>query len=539
MAKHKNKLIIVFFVVLFLLGLKFIPHVGVYFDENPEQNILRSNVREYAQLFKVNKLDEYYRLMGVHEISGDIERDHGISAYYLFTPTLLLKNISEHYVSVLWHLYTYMIFFIGVIYFYRLIKYLFKDDRIAIISTALYHLTPRVFIDGLYNNKDIVLLSFLIVMIYYGLKFIYEKDKKSLILFSIASAFVCNTKVIGLLFLFIIGAGYIIKMIADKEFNRKNFIYGLTGAVLSLLFYIILTPAIWGSGHFKLIEFIQYCLSNSVNFSRHSGAVLFEGTRYNAIDNPLPWYYLPKMMMVTLPIITSILFLTGIGIMIYKFVKDRKDWKNELFKLVIVICIFLVPFITAIVSHPVIYNGWRHFYFLYGPLMIFVSYAVYYLFKQNKIKKVLIGLISITLIFNLYYIFRYGVANTGYYNVLVNRNTLGKNYELDYYNVTSQEAVTKFLNSGKAEVNDDGLVYIYGSEFNHRIVSDLYEYTNEYVQSRIKEIKADDLQAAIDDGKVVYDLTNQVYTYVDMSNYELAYTYKIFGSNIIRFYKMR
>ena len=537
-TNHKEKIITIsFFLILFIIGLFFIRNIDVYFDENPEKDILKSNIREYAQLIDFDRLDQHLGQEGIPVISESIEKDHGISAFYLYTPLLTLKRVSLHLSSVMWHLYTYTIVFIGVIYFYKLINYLFKNKKVSYVSTLLYFFAPRIFIDGLYNNKDMVLLSLLVVMIFYGFRFIFERDKKSLILFSIVSAFVCNTKIIGLYFLGIIGLGYIIKMIIYKEFNKKNFLYGLAAAILTVLIYIFLTPAIWGSGKIQLIEFIKYCLDNGMAFSRFSGAILFEGVRYSFPDNPLPWYYLPKMIVITLPIIYSILFVIGIPMMVYRYIKSRN--KELLFKLILLLMIFIVPFMIAVLKHPVIYNGWRHFYFLYAPIMILASYSIYNLVTIKNVKYIVYGLCILTLCFNGYYIVRYGIRNTAYYNILVNRNTLDTNYELDYYNVTSQDATYKFINSGNAVASDDGYIYIYGPNFNHRVVSDLYEYTTQYLQSKIKEVKPQDLKDTIKSGKIVYALCNSAYLYDDMSNYELVYSYKIFDSSIIWFYKLK
>lgn len=540
--KNKYKyLLIGIFSILFLIGLCFIPHINGNFDENLEQNILLGNVKDYFELSGLEELSDSLNEKGIISISESSEKDHGMAPYYLFTPVLTLRNYSMHYTSILWHLYTYLIFFLGTIFIYKLTIYLFKSKKVSIISTLLYFISPRILIDSLHNNKDIILMSLLIIMIYYGLKFIKEKRYRYAVAFAIVSAFVCNIKILGLFFLFILGVGYIIHTSIEKKWNKHNFLCGLLAAVMSVVLFIILTPAIWGTGSFKLFDYVNYCLTNSVNF-RGSITVLFEGVRYNHDSNPLPWYYLPKMMTITLPIILIILYLLSLILFFIRFVKSIKNRKISFqeYSYLIIFIIFLVPFMIAITSKPNIYNGWRHFYFLYGLIIIFSSFSINYILniKEKKLVYIFYSIVIITIVINIFYLFKYGVANTAYYNILAGRNNLSHIYELDYYNVTSIDALHKLEKSSKYEVNDDGHIYLYGSGFNNRIITDICTNSSKYLKDKIIVVTDDNIEKYLKENKIIYSLNNSVYSYIDMSKYEHIYSYKIFNSNIISFYKL-
>lgn len=112
------------------------------------------------------------------------------------------------------------------------------------LSTLLYFFSPRILIDSLHNNKDIIFMSLIIIMLYYAFQLIKEKKFKYAILFGIASAFVCNVKVLGLLFLALCGLAYILNLCLNKEWNKHNFLCGLIAAITSSLLYVVLTPAI-------------------------------------------------------------------------------------------------------------------------------------------------------------------------------------------------------------------------------------------------------------------------------------------------------
>ena len=540
LKKYGGKILTaVFFATLFVFGLHFLPQVNGNFDENTEQNILLSNIKDYAEAFHVDEVAASIHDQKILAISVDPNRDHGIAPYYFFTPVLILKNKYPHIVSVLWHFYTYCLAFLGVVFFYLLLQYLFKNKKISILLTLLYYLTPRMFVDSLHNNKDIVFMALLVATIYFGVRFIKEKRFRWVFPFALFGALICNIKILGLFFVGVIGLGYIINLTIKKEWSTRNFLRGLTAAVSVFCLYLALTPAIWGDGHFALIEYVQYCLGNAVNFSANT-AVMFEGVIHRHSDNPLPWYYIPKLILVTIPIIISVLFIISsvlIFIDLSKNIKQKKfDFTNFVFLLVFVM--FLVPFLFAVLSNPNLYNGWRHFYFLYSLMLIVGSYLVFKLKDYKRTNITVITIICITLLSDVFCLFKYGMANTAYYNILLGTNNLAGVYELDYYNVSSGEALKQFLASGKLEENEDGLLYLYASGFGEVVINDMKTYISPSLSRRIVVLNNDTYEKYLEENKIVYNMSNPVYRYNDVSSYELVYSYKMFNSEVINFYKM-
>lgn len=538
--KHRGKILtLLFFAVLFVFGLHFLPNINGNFDENTEQNILLSNVKDYTELIHLDEVTSAIHGRGILAISIDPNRDHGIAPYYLFAPVLVLKAKYPHIVSVLWHFYTYCLAFTGVVFFYLLLQYLFKNKKLSLLLTALYYFTPRMLVDSLHNNKDIVFMALLVAMIYFGIRFIKEKRFRWALLFAFFGAFVCNIKILGLFFVGVIGLGYIVRLTVKKEWSKQNFLRGLTAAVAVFCLYLALTPAIWGDGRFALIEYIQYCLGNAVNFSANT-AVMFEGVIHRHSQNPLPWYYIPKLILVTLPILISVLFLASSVFIIVDFIKSvkRKKFDFTNFAFLLVLAMFIVPFLFAILSNPNLYNGWRHFYFLYSLMLIVGSYLVFKVKAYKKVNYATIALISLTIFGDLFCLFKYGVANTAYYNFLLGTGDLAGVYELDYYNAASQDAFKQFLSSGQLEENEDGMFYLYASGFGEVVIGDMKTYITPGLSQRIVLVTNDTYEKYLKAGKIVYNMSNPVYRYNDVSGYELVYSYKMFNSEVINFYKM-
>ena len=534
--KHGMFFEILLIIFLFIFGLFFLVNLNSNFDEVTEQNILKRNVKDYVELIGRDDLANYFNERGIPSISVDIERDHGIAPYYLFTPALLLSEYFPHFISLLWKLYTYCIFFASAIFLLLLIKYLFKNKTLAYLSSLLYLLSPRIFIDGMHNNKDIVLMSLIIIMIYFFFRLVKENKLRYVFLFSIFAALVCNVKIIGIFFTFVLGIAYFIYLYFGKKLNKKNIIYGILTVAITFMLFVVFTPAIWGTGKFLIIDYVKYCLDNSVNF-RAIPSVLFEGQIYANDINPLPWYYLPKMICITLPIIIPVLFIFSLIVFIINFIKKKIINKDIKYLICAVFAMFIVPFLIAVLKHPNIYNGWRHFYFLYAFIMIISCYGLSYLLDNIKTKKIIIIFVVLTLSTNIFCIIKNGVANTAYYNILVGTKDISEKYELDYYNVTTLEAIKAFLNSDEIEKNEDGKLYLTTDGFNSRVIADFMATGPGYYKSKIVCVGKDNIKDYSD--KVIYNISNTVYKTGKENEDRLAYSYNISGSSILKFYRVQ
>lgn len=320
-------------------------------------------------------------------------------------------------------------------------------------------------------------------------------------------------------------------MFIDKKFTRSNFLIGLLTAVLSLVMFAITTPAIWGN----ILNYIEYCLDNSVNF-RATTNVLFEGNLYNKLYNPLPWYYIPKYMLMTLPIIVIVLFVFSVFRVIANNIRRRNT--TNLYYINTISLIYLIPLLICIISRPNLYNGWRHFYFLYGGVMILVSYIIYY-FCSSKNKKIVITiyvLAGLSISASVLSLIKYGVGNTCYFNALFNNN-ISSNYELDYYGVTTKKAIEGFLESD-LEYDKDHKIYLYGEGFNIRVISDYLRSANFKSQQHLILIDEETYKNRISRQEPVYLVCNTLYSKNDTLKYNIIYNYKYRNNSIIKFYRV-
>ena len=479
MTEHKKSYTILgIFLAMFLFGAFFLRETGVYFDENQEERILYMNILQYGETLQIPQITNWFQWKeGYHPICEENDRDHGSAPYYLCG--VLLMKLDQHPDAVrlqsqVWHVYTYVLFFLGVIYMYRLLLELFRSRKTALFGSLMLFLTPRIFADGLYNNKDTVLMSLIIVMLFYGIRFLKRKDFGNACLLGICAGFCGNLKISGIYVFAMIGGFYLLLLTKEKKWSVKTFLVGLTAATVGFVSYLLLTPAIWGQG-FHLWEFLQWNLTNSTEYSRMDGTVLFDGTWYVHSVNPLPWYYLPKLIALTIPIYLSILLWGSIGIWVYRGRKHQWQQADDFYPLFALTS--GIPVVVAMVCNPNLYNGWRHMYFIYGPMIVMAAYAVRYLLQEQRKQ---VSRIATVVLFVLLGCNGVGIALTGqsscaYTNILAGGDACGR-YEMDYYGVTAKKILVSLVDRyGEVWIRADscGAVivnsYVLPSEYREKI----------------------------------------------------------------------
>jgi hypothetical protein len=181
---------------------------------------------------------------------------------------------------------------------------------------------------------------------------------------------------------------------------------------------------------------------------------LFEGQMM--WSDLMPWYYLPKSMVITIPVLVTSGF-------ILFFLRARKiitSGRAVEFSLVFFTVLFPVCFVLFEKSN--LYSSWRQFLFIYPAIILLSAFGIDYLFNsfKGRILKLLLVLLFIALAIhpvlfmakNPRYIYLY-------YNQLTGgvRGAYG-NYETDYYYVSQTEASEWLLDHLKKNNIDSAVV---------------------------------------------------------------------------------
>lgn len=432
---RRNWLYIIVIAVAFLAGLSACDDYGSSSDQYTEENILMSNIGEYSNRF-------IYHAKLMESISDSAEMDHGTAPYYpLGIYWYLRMNYGEHRLNFpegtahSWYVYTFLLYFLGCMALYGIVYRLFGSRRLSLISFLMYYLSPRFFAEGHYNNKDVVFLSFGLITVYFAMRWIRSRRHLWGVLFAFSAALMTNVKILGVWFFAVPGIVYLITGIREKVLGWEKVLEGLRIILAYILIYIAVTPAIWTWG----IEFFRYSLENASSFSRWGGRVVYAGKEFLVPMERVPLDYLPLNILYTTPLIITALFLVGFFRAIYVIAKREKN--AVIYGMVL--ALYLVPFVYALLNkNLVLYNGWRHFYFLYGGIVIFMAEGCRTLFALLKKEWLQLGFGAGVTVYLAILLIIGHPCQYSYINCLA-RRPAEEDWQLDYWDVSNKFVLEK------------------------------------------------------------------------------------------------
>jgi hypothetical protein len=206
-------------------------------------------------------------------------------------------------------------------------------------------------------------------------------------------------------------------------------------------------------------------------FNVYGKGVLFKGAFVPS--DALPWDYLPVWIGISTPIIVLIGFVIGIGNWLKSgltftylqkgyWVTKQKGWisgSDPLHWLAIIYWV-AIPIFSLYIFDSVIYNSWRHLFFIYPAIVLFSVrgyVALHKWFSELTRRQTLVTILTLLILMiglaepieflSKYY--RYGIV---YFNQLAgDPNTLRQRYEMDYQGVSFKEAIDYILATDQSD----------------------------------------------------------------------------------------
>ena len=146
---------------------------------------------------------------------------------------LNLETQREYY--EMRHFLVFIIFLFGSFFFYKILINRFENYLVSIFGLILFILTPRIFGDSFWNNKDIIFLSFYIFSIYNYFKFLDNKSLGNLFWLSFFSAISSSIRIAGIF----LPISFIFFYLINK-ISKRNDIQGNLVLIYIALFFLIL-----------------------------------------------------------------------------------------------------------------------------------------------------------------------------------------------------------------------------------------------------------------------------------------------------------
>ena len=370
-------------------------------------------------------------------IQDSIERDHGQAAFYPLGPLLLALADQEGLCTRLYHFYIQLLFLLGLFSLYRILRTLTGRAAPAWLGVGMFWLSPRFFAEGHYNNKDIVLACLCLTVFWRGLEFWKSKNWADCLWFGVAGAFAANLRLVGLEAFGLMGLGYLALLTLQKGWSRRAFGRGCLALGSWLAAFVFLTPACWpGFG-----AYWQYVTSASLSFTRWGGYVWYGGQLYDMASQSLPWHYLPRLILLTTPPLFLVMALCWPFSLLRRGTgRAERPAFAGVFQLVM-LAFGVIPLLGAMAGGSVLYNGWRHFYFVYGPLVILAVCGLWKLTEGHRFcRRLTLGLAGLQLAGCVLYIGANYPVEGQYFNVLAGPNAQLR-YDADYWSLGAVEAL--------------------------------------------------------------------------------------------------
>jgi len=318
-----------------------------------------------------------------------------------------------------------------------------KGWRAGVITLFLLFLSPRFLGHSFNNPKDIPFAALFIVSIYYIYKFIQEypkPSKKTCIKLAVSVALAITSRVGGYLLFAYLGlfvfVYYLIVNNPKNYFSKQNFtiikhlFLCYAGIIIgAFLITIPLWPYIMESPITNTIkaytDLAQYQVSIRQNFE---GVLQW--------SDVLPWYYTPKLILITIPIAVMV------GAILYLFVGGCK--KENRFTTFVLYFAFIFPVFWIVYTNANVYGGWRHSLFVYPPMVVAAGLGFDALveFLKNKYLKITATVLPFLLLITpLVHIIKNHPYEYVYFNELAGGIDKAYGYyEMDYYYHSTREA---------------------------------------------------------------------------------------------------
>lgn len=472
-----NYIAIGIIVCYFIAGLFITPDYGVNWDD-PAQRL--NGMMNYNYLSHTDR----------ETLINSTDRYHGPAFEILLVAVENALHIKEPHDIFLMRHYMVSLFFISVlIAFFLFCRGLFENSWMGLLGMAMLLLTPRIFAESFYNPKDIVFLGGMVWAIYSLWGFCGSPTYRNAIFHAFTCAFATDVRVIGILFLPITIGLFIFYIYNNKMLLKDIWI----SAVLYLLafwgFMILMWPILMEG----LFVHLWAAYQQMSDYKLWLGYNTYFGHSYRS--DHTPWHYHWIWMLITIPEIYILLFLTGIFIFFAKILTHKpKDQREKLpaskptgqrekilaskphgrrekilagkpkgqrekiashksigprKSLFILISLFFIffPLVFRSITHGVVLDAWRHIYFVYPFFIVLVLYASHELLsiKQKILRLCGVGLILVALCDCAISIITMHPYEYTYFNHIANNvfKPIDKKIEMDYWGVSYKNGLEK------------------------------------------------------------------------------------------------
>jgi hypothetical protein len=422
----------IIFAILIIFGLSNYKDYGISWDE-PAQRL-------------IGEVSYNYLVHGDQNLKTFKDADYGVGIelpLIMIEKGLKLENPRQIY--LVRHLVAHFFFLVCLLCGYLLILNLFKSRWLALAGVLFFVLHPLIYAHSFFNTKDVPFMAMYLVCFLFIYKAFDTYKLSMFLLAGMASGFMINLRIMGvMLALFVFG--FIVIDLMSKWKDKKFRIIAFKSVSIFLLALCITLYLTWPYLYENPIQNLVSAFKNMSKF-RWSREVLYLGQLIEA--NKLPWHYAVVWFAITTPLVYLILGVLGFSFTAMKLLsKPQRLFENGINRhLIIYILCFSAPLIAVIVFKSVVYDSWRHLYFVYPPFVLLAVYGLHQI-SQSRFRWFGASISMMAFVTAGWFMIKNHPNQQVYFNAIINRGEpeyVRQNFEQDYWGVSYIQGIRAIL----------------------------------------------------------------------------------------------
>jgi hypothetical protein len=344
------KSVVLSLAALLLAGFALFRDYGISWDEIP--------TREFGLAYVQHQVPDIQALDALRAEKGFAWERHGpVFEIGLVWMERLAGFTDMRQVFFARHLATFLVFVLAVGLFYAFCRRRFSEG-IALFAAASLVFTPVLFANAFYNNKDIPFLALFIATMLSLVAWLERPAWRGVIVHAVLTAMLVSTRVLGFL-AFGLTIGLVLWRHRSRDAVARVAVYAVLVMALLPVFWPVLRIDYWGV--------LSQALLNASSNTLSPRSVLFWGQHIS--PQHLPWHYVPSWVLVTTPIPYQLLMLAGVVVIVMRWSAEWRAVLRAPGQDVVVACWLITPLASTLLLRPILYDGWRHMFFIYPALL--------------------------------------------------------------------------------------------------------------------------------------------------------------------------
>ena len=397
-------------------------------------------------------------------LSDHIHRNYGAAfevGLVAFQRLLGLTDTRDVFLSR--YLLSHAFFLVGAFACYLLAHRLFKSRALALFAMLLLLCHPRMYGHSFFNSKDMPFLSMFLIALLMAHGALRRAGRvgaaADVAAFAGLGAWLGLAGTIRPMAFLLVG---LVAVARCADFLRADWrdrvrLLLCSGALglASIAAFVAGLPYLWGDPPARFAEWLGL-------MSDHSSIVqtVFLGELINSNQRPLA--YVPVWFAITTPVFATLLaLLGGVALCARLAARPRQTLADSSARFAVLLAACVLATVAVVMLWVGnIYNGWRHLYFLYGPMCLGAAGGLAWLCRKagRRLAALAAAVAALGLASVAAWTVRLHPHEHVYFNFLVDRKTperLRTQFPLDYWHVKYKEALEFLLDAHQGEITVD------------------------------------------------------------------------------------